>query len=205
MDYESYLIEMLEGGENLKLVRKEAEAYCRNHDADECLEMGKRLYLSESYQIQEVGVFILGHIAAEYPKVLNFLRNTVSGNGSWKVQETLAMAFDIYCRDTGYEKAIPTIKDWLEDESEKVRRAASEGLRVWTGRPYFKDHPEDAIAMLSENRNDKSEYCRKSIGNALKDISRKFPELIQEELSSWSLLTKEEKQVYKIASKYLQN
>ena len=203
MDYESHLKEVLQSKENLKLVRKEAEEYCEKHNVDECSEMGKRLYLSESYQIQEVGVFILGHIAAGCSAALDFLRHTVSENSSWKVQETLAMAFDIFCHDTGYEKALPVIRDWLKDENANVRRAASEGLRVWTSRPYFREHPEEAIAILSSNRDDPSEYCRKSIGNALKDISRKFPELVAEEIATWNLQSKEEKQVYKIASKYL--
>ena len=113
------------------------------------------------------------------------------------------MAFDIFCCDTGYEEALPIIRDWMKDENSNVRRAVSEGLRIWTSRPYFREHPEEAIALLSSNRNDTSEYCRKSIGNALKDISKKFPELIHKELSSWQLLSKEEKQVYKIASKFL--
>lgn len=203
MDYESHLKEALQSKENLKLVRKEAEEYCEKHNVDECSEMGKRLYFSESYQIQEVGVFILGRIAAGCSAALDFLRCTVSENSSWKVQETLAMAFDIFCHDTGYEKALPVIRDWLKDENANVRRAASEGLRVWTSRPYFKEHPEEAIAILSSNRDDPSEYCRKSIGNALKDVSRKFPELVAEEIATWNLQSKEEKQVYKIASKYL--
>ena len=113
------------------------------------------------------------------------------------------MAFDIFCCDTGYKEALPIIRDWMKDENSNVRRAVSEGLRIWTSRPYFREHPEEAIALLSSNRNDTSEYCRKSIGNALKDISKKFPELIHKELSSWQLLSKEEKQVYKIASKFL--
>ena len=37
---------------------------------------------------------------------------------------------------------------------------------------------------------------RKSVGNALRDISKKFPELIKIELDSWKLESKEIKQVY---------
>ena len=96
MDYIHHLREVLHDEENLKLVRKEAQEYYMNHGTEDCLLTGKRLYLSDSYQIQEVGVFILGHISAGCPEALDFLRYTVSENASWKVQETLAMAFDIF-------------------------------------------------------------------------------------------------------------
>jgi 3-methyladenine DNA glycosylase AlkC len=59
------------------------------------------------------------------------------------------------------------------------RRAVSEGLRIWTNRPYFNEHPQEAINILSKYKTDESEYVRKSIGNALKDISKKHPELIK--------------------------
>jgi hypothetical protein len=42
------------------------------------------------------------------------------------------------------------------------------------------------------------------VGNALRDISKKFPELIEAELNSWKLDSKEIKQVYKLAIKFIQ-
>ena len=36
-----------------------------------------------------------------------------------------------------------------------------------------------------------SDYVRKSVGNALRDISKKFPELIEAELNKWNLESKE--------------
>ena len=134
---------------------------------------------------------------------LSFLKETVSQHDSWKVQEILAMAFDNHCKMIGYEAALPLIENWLNSDCANVRRAASEGLRVWTSRPYFKDHPRIAIQLLSAHREDKSEYVRKSAGNALRDISKKYPNLISEELHSWDLSSKEIKQVYKLASRFL--
>ena len=43
------------------------------------------------------------------------------------------------------------------------------------------------------------------VGNALRDISKKFPELIEAELNSWELASKEINQVYKLASKFIYN
>ena len=119
------------------------------------------------------------------------------------VQEILAMAFDNYCKIIGYETAIPVIKEWLKSDCANTRRAVSEGLRIWTSRPYFKEHPQMAIQFLSSLKDDESEYVRKSIGNALKDISKKYPELVSNELKQWDLSSKEIKQVHKLASAYL--
>ena len=60
---------------------------------------------------------------------------------------------------------------------------------------------EEAIQCLAALKEDSSEYVRKSVGNALRDISKKFPDFICKELESWSLDSKEIKQVYHLASK----
>ena len=86
-----------------------------------------------------------------------------------------------------------------------MRRAVIEGLRIWTSRPYFNNHPEVAIQLLSQLRNDESEYVRKSVGNALRDISKKHQELVQIELQRWDTADKRIKQTHKLASKFLQN
>jgi 3-methyladenine DNA glycosylase AlkC len=91
----------------------------------------------------------------------------------WRVQEILAKAFDNYCSDIGYEKALPIMRDWIKDPNPNVRRAVTEGFRVWTSRPYFRDHPDIAVQLLSQLKDDDSEYVRRSVGNALRDISRK--------------------------------
>ena len=150
-----------------------------------------------------MGVFLLGYSAHHKISALSFLKETVSQHDSWKVQEILAMAFDNHCKIIGYEAAVPLVEEWLNSDRANVRRAVSEGLRVWTSRPYFRDNPQIAIQLLSAHREDESEYVRKSIGNALRDISKKYPELILEELLSWDLSSKEIRQVYKLASKFL--
>ena len=62
----------------------------------------------------------------------------------------------------------------------------------------------EAIERLAGLKEDSSEYVRKSVGNALRDISKKFPELIETELNSWKLDSKEINQVYKLAIKLIQ-
>ena len=195
-DYISYLNKVIPEKDSLKIVKSEAEKFQSSHSSSECHTMGITLYQSDNFQIQEIGIFLLGYAAHEIPESLDFLRNTVSKHQNWKVQEILAMAFDNHCKSIGYENAVPLITDWLSDANPNVRRAASEGLRVWTSRPYFKDHPSVAIRLLSDRKTDSSEYVRKSIGNALKDISKKHPELVFDEIHKWDVSSKEIKQVY---------
>lgn len=202
-EYMQYLTKLIPERDSLKLVKSEAEKYYKSHSFDDCFNMGIELYQSDNFQIQEVGVFLLGYSAHYNTFALSFLKDTVSRHDSWKVQEILAMAFDNHCKIIGYDAALPLIEEWLNSDCANVRRAVSEGLRVWTSRPYFKDNPQIAIQLLSANKEDTSEYVRKSVGNALRDISKKYPELISKELNSWNLSSREIKQVYKLAGRFL--
>ena len=202
----AHLKEVIPEKDSLKLVKKEAENYYKQHSLDECFATGLELYQSENFQIQEVGVFLVGYAACKNTSALSFLKDKpifVTELDNSFVQEILAMAFDNYCKIIGYETAIPVIKEWLKSDCANTRRAVSEGLRIWTSRPYFKEHPQMAIQFLSSLKDDESEYVRKSIGNALKDISKKYPELVSNELKQWDLSSKEIKQVHKLASAYL--
>ena len=159
-------------------------------------------YKSNVYQVRMYGVFLLGHLSDD-DEILKFMRDEVSKDDNWRVQEVLAKAFDEFCKKIGYEKALPIIDEWLENDNPNTRRAVTEGLRIWTSRPYFKENPNEAIERLVNLKEDSSEYVRKSVGNALRDISKKFPELIKNELVSWNLQSKEINQVYKLASKFI--
>lgn len=159
-------------------------------------------YKSNVYQVRMYGVFLLGHLSDD-DEILTFMRDEVSKDDSWRVQEVLAKAFDEFCKKIGYEKALPIIDEWLENDNPNTRRAVTEGLRIWTSRPYFKENPNEAIRRIAALKEDSSEYVRKSVGNALRDISKKFPELIKNELVSWNLQSKEINQVYKLASKFI--
>ena len=51
---------------------------------------------------------------------------------------------------------------------------------------------------------DESEYVRKSVGNALRDISRKHKDLVRAEVEKWDTSDKHIKQTCKLASKFLE-
>jgi len=192
------------GKERYGLIQKEAEIFCKNNSIENCWEAAMECYNSDLFYMQMFGVYIMGVIAYKQKKAYNFLKNKVSINPSWKTQEFLAMAFDNYCKNIGYEQSLGTINEWLNSKNKNHRRAVTEGLRIWTNKPYFKDNPKEAIKILSEHKTDESEYVRKSVGNALKDISKKYPELIKNELKKWKLDTKEINKVYKLAGKFVQ-
>ena len=165
-------------------------------------ELAFLAFKSNVYQVRMYSVFLFGYLS-EQDDILAFMRDEVSKDDNWRVQEVLAKAFDEFCKQTGYEKSLPVIDEWLQNSNPNVRRAVTEGLRIWTSRPYFKDNPDEAIKRIATLKEDSSEYVRKSVGNALRDISKKFPELIKEELGSWDVKSKEVQQVYKLASKFI--
>lgn len=185
-------------------IQKAADEVVAGHVAGESLRLAKQLFTSEVYQARSLATFILGRVAANSKESLTFLRKRVSRDKDWRVQEILAKAFDRYCADVGYEDALPVIREWLTDSHPNVRRAVTEGLRIWTGRPYFKNHPDVAVRMLSRLRGDTSDYVRKSVGNALRDISKKHKDLVSIELLGWDTTDKDVAQTHKLASKFLQ-
>ena len=174
----------------------------KSNDSEHSKTLAFLAYKSDVYQVRMYGVFLFGYLS-EDENILEFMRDKVSYDDNWRVQEVLAKAFDEFCKKTGYKQALPIIDEWLKSSNPNTRRAVTEGLRIWTSRPYFKENPNEAIKRISGLKEDTSEYVRKSVGNALRDISKKFPELIRIELDSWHLETKEIKQVYKLASKLI--
>ena len=170
--------------------------------AAHCKELARLAYGSKLYQVRMYAVFLFGHLS-DSEEILAFMRDEVSKDENWRVQEVLAKAFDEFCKKVGYEQALLTIDEWLKNGNTNAKRAVTEGLRIWTNRPYFKDNPNEAIRRLASLKEDESEYLRKSVGNALKDISKKFPNLVKTELDSWNLSSKESLQTYKFASKFI--
>ena len=185
---------------------KEQEKKAINDYKSKGIEYIKELaflaYHSEVYQVRMYGVFLFGYLSTD-KEILTFMREEVSKDENWRVQEVLAKSFDEFCKSIGYEKTLTVIDEWLNHDNPNTRRAVTEGLRIWTSRPYFKENPKEAIRRIANLKEDKSEYVRKSVGNALRDISKKFPELIKDELNTWKLENKEINQVYMLANKFI--
>ena len=185
-----------------KVQEKKAINDYKSNGIEYIKELAFLAYHSDVYQVRMYGVFLFGYLSIDN-EILAFMRDEVSKDENWRVQEVLAKSFDEFCKSIGYEKSLPIIDEWLNHDNPNTRRAVTEGLRIWTSRTYFKENPNEAIRRVANLKDDKSEYVRKSVGNALRDISKKFPELIKDELNTWKLENKEINQVYMLANKFI--
>ena len=173
------------------------------YSKEQCYDLALTWSKHEAYQVRMLATSVLGRLATEDDDVLSILRKQISNDANWRVQEMLAKAFDEVCKHRGYEVSLPLIEEWLNDNNPNVVRAVMEGLRIWTSRPFFKENPAIAIALIAKHKAHKSEYLRKSVGNALKDISKKHRELIRAEVRQWDLSNPRVLFTYKLATKLL--
>lgn len=120
--------------------------------------------------IDYVGVYGLGHpeIALE-----TLRRLTGMFTAEFAVRPFFVSQFD-----AAYTAALA----WTADESEHVRRLASEGSRPrlpWGLRlNRFVVDPSPLLPLLDRLKDDPSEYVRRSVANNLNDISKDHPELV---------------------------
>ena len=173
------------------------------YSKEQCFEFAIELFKHEAYQARMLATTVLGKLAIEDDDALHFLKEQVSTDENWRVQEMLAKAFDEVCKSRGYEASLPIIEEWLNDNNPNVIRAVTEGLRIWTSRSFFNENPSVAIALIAKHKSHESEYLRKSVGNALRDISKKHTELIRQEVERWDLSNPRIMFTYKLAAKLL--
>jgi hypothetical protein len=170
-------------------IRSLARESAASAPVDDTVNLGLSLLAASDPPHRMFGVYLLGATSGARPANLAVLRQRVAKDPSWEVQEALAQAFDAYCAAVGYDLALPTIDAWLVDSHPNIRRAASEGLRPWTARSraYFAANPHEAVRRLGALRADPSEYVRHSAGNALRDIRRAHPALVDDHVAEWDL------------------
>ena len=180
-----------------------ADEVFSTNSKEQCFEIALELFRNDAYQARMLATTILGRLAIEDNDALRFLKEQVSTDKNWRVQEMLAKAFDEICKNRGYDKCFCLIENWLDDDNPNVVRAVTEGLRIWTSRPFFKENPSLAIALIAKHKAHESEYLRKSVGNALRDISKKHAELIRNEVLQWDLSNPQTLFTYKLAAKLL--
>ena len=187
MEVDNILNKILQIEHGFQHIIDGADEILSTYSKEQCFEFALELLKHEAYQARMLATTILGRLATEDNNALCFLKEQVSTDENWRVQEMLAKAFDEVCKHRGYEMSLPLIEEWINDDNPNVVRAVTEGLRIWTNRPFFKENPSEAIALISKHKAHESEYLRKSVGNALRDISKKHRELIRQEVLQWDL------------------
>jgi hypothetical protein len=170
-------------------IRSVAKELAATEPPDEVITAALPLRTASDPAERQLAVYLLGFTCGQHPENLALLREQAATDPSWEVQEAIAQAFDAYCAAIGYEAALADIDAWLADDCSNVPRAVSEGLRPWTSkrRNYFAEHPAEAIRRLAALRTNPSEYTRHSAGNALRDIRRTWPALVDAETATWNL------------------
>lgn len=94
--------------------QRRAQADYHSFDREHAKALAHLAYRSQVYQVRMYAVFLLGHLSQE-EEILNFLRDEVSKDDNWRVQEVLAKAVDEFCATRGYEQALGVIDEWLND------------------------------------------------------------------------------------------
>ena len=87
------------------------------------------------------------------------------------------------------ERMMAQMLAWSKHENEHVRRLASEGSRPalpWAmALPKFKKDPTPILPILTQLKDDQSEYVRKSVANNLNDVSKTRPDVVIKMATDW--------------------
>ncbi|WP_257639658.1 hypothetical protein [Campylobacter concisus] len=104
-------LSLIENG--FKEQERRALADYKAKGAEYCKGLAYLAYGSKLYQVRMYAVFLFGHLS-DREEILTFMRDEVSKDENWRVQEVLAKAFDEFCKKIGYEQALLTIDEWLK-------------------------------------------------------------------------------------------
>lgn len=105
------------------------------------------------------------------------------------------------------EKAMQLLLEWSVDDNQRVRRLASECIRIrlpWAKKMYVAlDYFEDYQKILTNLKDDTDKSIQKSVANNLNDLYKDSPEKFEEIISAWSTepLSKECQWIIKHASR----
>lgn len=183
----SCLGEMLSGASVPTMRKWSKQLFEKLTDYENCFAICRYVIAHDVYEVRFFCSLLLGIMASDNVACLDFLKNEYCNDENWRVQEANAKAFNLFCEHNGYKNSVETISDWLGHSNENVRRAATEGLRVWTSKPYFCEHPQKAIDFLAGLKEDTSQYVRKSVANCYSDIGKTYPMLVLSCFSTWDI------------------
>lgn len=107
-------------------------------------------------------------------------------NDDWEIRE-MTNEFIVVALQHYPDFILPKMRVWAQSSKENIRRWIIEGARPhgpvkWLRNPTKIDPILDLLTMM---RFESSEYARKSIGNALKDLSKYMPEKVLILAENW--------------------
>jgi 3-methyladenine DNA glycosylase AlkC len=172
-------------GKGILAIRRILFDLSRHLSPEQSLSLAQVLYQNPDVHGPMAAALLAGHVSYILPEAMRFLKDTVALHPQLKVQDCLSKAFDHYCLNLGFERAMPEMRLWAQDPKEFVRRAVIEAPRPWTKKDYFKARPQEAVSFIAALKGDPSPYVRFSAGVALSEISQEFPDQVIKELETW--------------------
>ncbi|MCB8943385.1 MAG: DNA alkylation repair protein [Ardenticatenaceae bacterium] len=87
------------------------------------------------------------------------------------------------------QQTLAILHEWAQDKNVHVRRLVSEGTRPrlpWASRLYqFIEDPSPVLPLLTQLKDDESQYVRRSVANHLNDIAKDHPDVVIATLRDW--------------------
>ena len=80
---------------------KRALADYKTNDKNYIKRLAFLAFKSDVYQVRMYSVFLFGYLS-EDSDILTYMKDEVSKDSNWRVQEVLAKAFDEFCKKIGY-------------------------------------------------------------------------------------------------------
>lgn len=82
----------------------------------------------------------------------------------------LAKAFDHYCQSVGYEKSLPKIRNWIDNENPNIKRAVIDNEEYFEVKKECKDQIEKLEKKLTKVEDKKKIDFPKLLDRALSNL-----------------------------------
>ncbi|MFT4678646.1 MAG: 3-methyladenine DNA glycosylase AlkC [Flavobacteriales bacterium] len=127
------------------------------------------------------GVYIVEHGIDHYDESVGLMYElTKRFTAEWAIRPFI---------EKYYDKMMPLLHTWSQDENVHVRRLVSEGSRPrlpWAPKLVnFIQDPTPVIELITKLNNDPELYVRRSVANNINDIAKDHPDLAVKTLLAW--------------------
>lgn len=87
------------------------EEILSTYSNEQCLKLAIELFRNEAYQVRMLATMIFGQLGAENNNALCFLKEQVSKDKNWRVQEMLAKALMKFANVEGMKRLCHSLKN----------------------------------------------------------------------------------------------